>query len=53
VNTSMLRRARRCFNSDLVPAHINRANRLQWVRAVRQLGSKWLLATPVTKESKQ
>lgn len=50
MNTTQLTRARRLFCSDWVPPHINRANRRAWVRSLRQLGDKWLLATPVSKE---
>ena len=41
MNTHYLTRARRLFNSDMVPAHVNRHNRRQWVRMVRLLGSSW------------
>lgn len=47
MNTSMLKRVRRHFNSPFVPEAVNRANRRKWVRSVRLLGEKWLLATPV------
>lgn len=47
MNTHMLRRVRRLYNVDYVPRHINRANQRAWVRSVRALGSKWLLAEPV------
>ena len=46
MNTRLLRRVRRHFSSDLVPMHVNRANRRAWVRSVRLLGDKWLLHTP-------
>jgi hypothetical protein len=44
MKTHILIRVRRHFNSDLVPAHINRRNQRAWVRAVRMLGDRWLLA---------
>lgn len=47
MNVTALRRVRQLFNSPDVPAHINRHNQRQWVRSVRHLGDKWLLATPV------
>lgn len=47
MNTTLLRRVRRHFSSDLVPMHVNRANRRAWVRSVRLLGNRWLLAQPV------
>lgn len=47
MNISALRRVRKLFNSPHVPAHVNRHNQRQWVRSVRQLGDRWLLAKPV------
>jgi len=52
MNTTLLRRVRRHFNSDLVSEQLNRRNRLAWVRSVRRLGHRWLLAQPINKESK-
>ena len=49
MNTTMLTRARRHFNSSFVPESTNRANRLKWVRSIRLLGDRWLLAQPVSK----
>jgi hypothetical protein len=49
MNTRMLTHVRRCFNSTWVSADINRANRRKWVRSVRQLGDKWLLAANATR----
>lgn len=45
----LLRRARKLYNSEYAPSHINRANQRAWVRAVRALGNRWLLATPQEK----
>lgn len=47
MNTTLLRRARRHFFRDYIPAHISRHNARQWARALRMLGDKWLLAQPV------
>ena len=47
MNTSMLRRARRHFFHPLAPRHVARHNARQWVRSLRMLGDKWLLAQPV------
>lgn len=47
MNVTVLRRVRKVFNSPYAPASVNRHNQRQWVRSVRQLGSKWLLAKPV------
>jgi hypothetical protein len=44
MNTHFLTRARRLFNSDLVPTHVNRHNIRAWIRMVRFLGSNWLIA---------
>lgn len=41
MNVSLLRMARKHFNSDLVPDRTNRHNRRQWVRSLRILGDKW------------
>ena len=49
MNTNMLTRARRHFCSDFVPQSVNRRYMRAWVRSVRLLGSKWLLAAPITK----
>lgn len=50
MNTKMLRHVRQMWNTPYVPEHINRANQLKWVRAVRLLGDKWLLATNVQRK---
>ena len=44
MNTSMLTRVRKLFNNGLVAPKINRHNQRQWVKSVRHLGAKWLLA---------
>ena len=38
----LLRHARRLYNSDWVPAELNRRNRKAWVRAVQNLGTRWV-----------
>lgn len=53
MKTRMLRRVREMFNTDLVPSHINRANQRKWVRAVRRLGDRWLLANHHTLKQAQ
>lgn len=50
MKTDMLRRARRLYNVDYVPREINRANQRKWVRSVRLLGSRWLLAEYVSRK---
>jgi len=41
------RKARQIYNNDMVPEHINRHNQRKWVRAVLQLGDRWLIAKPI------
>lgn len=47
MNTTVLRRVRQMFNSNWIPAEHNRSYQRQWVRQVRHLGDKWLLAKPI------
>jgi hypothetical protein len=50
MNTTRLRQVRKAFPQlPGVPACTTRHNRRAWVRSVRGLGNKWLLAEPVTK----
>jgi hypothetical protein len=49
MNTNALRHVRQLWNVSYVPREINRANQLKWVRSVRLLGDKWLLAQHVHK----
>lgn len=51
MNTTALRYVRRLFNVQNVPAHTNRHNQRQWVRSIRFLGDKWLLAAPVARRT--
>lgn len=44
MNTRMLSHVRQLFSVPYVPQHINRHNQRMWVRSVKQLGDKWLLA---------
>lgn len=46
----LLRKSVRLFNSEYVPAEVNRANRIAWLRSVLMLGNRWLLAEPINKE---
>ena len=50
MNISYLTRVRRLFNSEFVPAHTNRHNQRAWVRSIRLLGDKWLLAKPLNSQ---
>jgi hypothetical protein len=48
LTTEQLRRkARKMYNNDMVPEHINRHNQRKWVRAVLRLGDHWLIAKPL------
>ena len=47
MNTTMLTRVRRHFVHAMAPRHVQRHNMRAWVRSVRQLGSRWLIATPL------
>jgi hypothetical protein len=51
MKTRLLTRVRKHFNSDMVPASTNRHNARQWVRSVRLLGDRWLLAQPQRREA--
>ena len=50
MNTKMLKHVRTLFNTEGVEKRINRHNQRQWVRSIRHLGDKWLLATPVQRK---
>ena len=46
-NEQLRRKARKIYNNDMVPEHINRHNQRKWVRAVLRLGNHWLTAKPI------
>lgn len=50
MKAEMLRRARRNWCTTTVPMSTNRANIRKWVRAVRMLGDRWILAKQVTRK---
>ena len=50
MNTQALLMARRLFQIDGVPLHTQRHNIRFWVRSVRYLGDKWLIANPMDKK---
>lgn len=50
MNTKMLKHVRQLFNTEGVDKRINRHNQRQWVRSIRHLGDKWLLAKHVTRK---
>lgn len=47
MNTIVLRRVRQYFSNPHIPKEHNRSYQRQWVRSVRRLGDRWLLAKPV------
>lgn len=47
MNTTRLQQARRLFFHDLVDPRTARHNARQWVRSLRALGDRWLLAQPI------
>lgn len=51
MNVTLLTRVRKHFNSDMVSPSTNRHNQRAWVRSVRMLGDKWLLAKKVERTS--
>lgn len=50
MNIKILSHVRQLFDSDHVPRHVNRHNQRQWVRSIRFLGDRWLIAKPVEKK---
>lgn len=50
MNTTMLKHVRTLFVHDMVPTHTARHNMRQWVRSVRRLGDKHLLAAKVPRK---
>lgn len=50
MNTKMLTKARQLFCVEYLPQEINRANQRKWIRSIRFLGDKWLLAKPIERK---
>ncbi len=50
MNTRMLAHVRQLWNCPYVPESINRANQRKWIRSVRMLGNKWLLAKHIERQ---
>jgi len=50
MNVKMLRHVRQMWNVSHVSQEINRANQRKWVRSVRRLGDRWLLAKHVERK---
>jgi len=51
MNISMLKRVRGLWNVDYVSKQQNRHNQLQWIKSVKTLGDKWLLAQHVQRKT--
>lgn len=51
MKTNLLARVRKTYNNPDVPRSTNRHNQRAWVRSVRFLGSRWLLAQPIKRAS--
>jgi hypothetical protein len=51
MNTKLLKHTRELFKSYDVPEQVRREYRRKWIRSVRLLGDKWLLAQPVQKRT--
>jgi len=49
MNTHYLTTVRRLFSNPLAPDSTNRHNQRAWIKSVRMLGDKWLLAKQVGK----
>lgn len=49
MNVQALKKVRNMFCVEGVPIRTQRHNCRQWVRSIRYLGDKWLLATPMAK----
>jgi hypothetical protein len=47
MNTHYLTQVRRIFRTYDAPPEVIRAYQKQWVKSVRQLGDKWLVAKPI------
>ena len=52
MNTHILKHVRSLFVHEMVPTSTARHNMRQWVRSVRMLGDKHLLAVKVAKKEK-
>ena len=50
MDTRILKHVRQLWNVPYVPQEVNRANQRKWVRSIRRLGDKWLLAKYVERK---
>lgn len=51
MNTKLLKHTRELFKSYDVPEHVRRDYRRKWIRSVRLLGDKWLLAKHIQRKT--
>jgi hypothetical protein len=51
MNTEALKHVRALWSNPRAPQAINRANQRKWVRSIRMLGDKWLLAQPIERKA--
>lgn len=51
MKTETLRHVRKLFNNPHIPVQHNRSYQRQWVRQIRFLGDKWLLAKHVERRN--
>ena len=49
MKTRMLKRARELWNSG--ERQLDRRNQLEWIRAIKRLGDRWLLASHVERRA--
>jgi hypothetical protein len=49
MNTRYLKQVRRIFSRYDAPPEVIRSYQRKWVRSVRQLGNKWLIAKQIGK----
>lgn len=53
MKTKALKLVRELFAVDDVPRHTQRHNQRQWVKSVRRLGDRWLLAKQYVPEKRR
>jgi hypothetical protein len=53
MKTTLLVRARRHFNSDVLTREQNRNLQRKWVRAIRELGQNWIMLRKLEKSNGQ
>jgi hypothetical protein len=51
MNTAYLTRVRGLYCVDGVPVSTQRHNMRSWIKSIRFLGDKWLLAKPINRKS--